>query len=32
MGWLYLTPRQADALRGNRQDSVIFDSVLGGWL
>ena len=32
IGWQYLTPDQANTLRGNRRDAVILDGVLSDWL
>ena len=32
IGWHYLTPDQANTLRGNRRDAVILDGVLSDWL
>ena len=32
MGWTYLTPDQADALRGNKPSAVLLTGVLTDWL
>jgi len=32
IGWQYLTPGQAHALRGNRRSAVLLDGVLSDWL
>jgi len=32
MGWQYLTPSEALALRGGKRSAVILDGVLSEWL
>src|SRR5258708_34430211 len=32
IGWQYLTPDQANDLRGGRRDAVILDGVLSEWV